>query len=313
MIIFLLRRIGAGIVLVFVVTTLTFFMTYSQTDQVARQILGHAASAGALAAENHRLGLDRPILTQYWSWLTSALHGDLGHSYYTGQPIVDALATRLPITLSIALLAIVITAVASVAVGVGAALRGGVLDKIMQGLTLVGYVLPSFLLGIILVVVFALTLRLVPATGFVPFTESPTGWFASVILPAVTLAVGAVASVATQVRASMLEELSKDYVRTLRSRSIPEFQIMTLHVLRNAAGPALTVLSLNFIGLFGGALIIEKIFALSGFGDYSYTSTIQTDLPAVVGVVAATVVIVVVVNLVIDLLGGLLNPKARTR
>ncbi|MEJ1230510.1 MAG: ABC transporter permease [Galbitalea sp.] len=154
---------------------------------------------------------------------------------------------------------------------------------------MVGYVFPSLLLGIVFVLVFALTLHLLPATGFVPFDQSPLGWLGSIILPSATLAVGATASVAAQVRGSVINELSKDYVRTLRSRGISNRNVVFRHVLRNASGPALTTLSLSFIGMFGGALIIEQIFALSGFGQYSYTSTIQSDLPAIVGVVAVTV------------------------
>lgn len=313
MIAYILRRLGAGLVLIFVVTTMTFFLAYTQTGEVARGLLGQAVGPEAIAAKNHELGLDQPVVRQYWSWLTSALHGDLGTSYSTHQAIGDALAIRLPVTLSMVLVAITITAIFSVLIGVGSALRGGWLDRLLQTLTMVGYILPSFLLGIALVILFALTLKLLPATGFVAFSVSPTGWLASIILPAVTLAIGSIAGVAAQVHGSMLEELSKDYVRTLRSRGISDALIVWRHCLRNAAGPALTVLSLNFINLFGGALIIEQIFALSGFGAYSFQSTTQSDLPAVVGVVAVTVIIVVVVNLIIDIVGGQLNPKARVR
>lgn len=312
MLTFLLRRLGAGLVLIVVVTGITFFLTYGANIPVALNILGPSATDDQIATLNAQLGLDRPILEQYFSWVAGVFQGDLGNSYFTSQPVVEAMASRLPVTLSVVLVACVITLALSILLGVASAARGGILDSILQGISTVAYVFPAIVLGIVLVYFFAISLRWVPAIGYVPIAESPAGWFASVILPAIVLAIGGIASLAAQVRGSMIDELNRDYVRTLRSRGVSDTSILLKHALRNAAGPALTTFSLLFITMFGSSLFIEKIFALPGFGTYGFVATTQGDLPAMLGVTLFSVVLVVIVNLLVDLANGWLNPKVRT-
>jgi len=310
-ILFLLKRLGAGVVLIFIVTAITFFLTYGANIPVARNILGPNANAAQVAALNAKLGLDQPILVQYFNWLSGVFHGDLGTSYFTSEPITSALASRLPVTLSMVLVASILVIVISSILGVASAARGGILDVILQGVSTIAYVFPGLVLGILLVYVFAIQLQLVPAVGFVPIGDSFTGWFGSIILPAVVLAVGGIAALAAQVRGAMIDELSRDYISTLRSRGISERSILLKHALRNAASPALTTFSLQFIAMFGTALFIEKIFALPGYGTYAFNATIQGDLPAMLGASLFAVGLVVVVNLLVDIAAGLLNPKAR--
>lgn len=312
MIIFLLRRIGAGLVLIFVVTAFTFFLTYGANIPVARNLLGNSANAEQIATLNAQLGLDKPIFEQYFRWLTSTLHGDLGTSYFTNQPVAEALAARLPVTLSVVVVASIITILVSCALGVASAARGGIIDTILQGISTIAFVFPGIVLGILLVFIFAIQLQWVPAIGYVPFAESPSAWFLSIIMPAVVLCIGGIAAMAAQVRGSVIDELGREYVRTLRSRGTSERSILLKHALRNAAGPALTTFSLQFIGMFGAALFIEKIFALPGYGTYAFNATIQGDLPAMLGVSLFGVGLVVVVNLLVDIAAGWLNPKART-
>ena len=311
MISYILRRLGAGLVLIFIVTAITFFLTFGAGIPVAQNILGPSASAEQIATLNAQLGLDQPILQQYFEWLTGVFRGDLGTSYFTSEPVADAMLSRLPVTMSIVLVACIITLVGSLILGVASAARGGWVDNVLQGIATFSYVFPSIILGIVLVYVFAIALQWVPAIGYVPIEESFTGWFSSIILPSVVLAIGGIASLSAQVRGSMIDELNRDYVRSLRSRGSSEMSILLKHTLRNAAGPALTTFSLLFIGLFGASLFVEKIFALPGFGTYGFTSTIQGDLPAMLGVALFSVALVVVVNLVVDLATGWLNPKVR--
>jgi peptide/nickel transport system permease protein len=308
---FLIRRIGAGLVLIFIVTAITFFLTYGANIPVARNILGPNANADQVAALNAQLGLDRPILEQYFAWITGLFQGDLGTSYFTSEPIASALAARLPVTLSMVVVASVITIVLSCVLGVVSAARGGVVDSILQAISTVAFVFPGIVLGIVLVYVFAIQLQWVPAVGFVPIDESVGGWFASVVLPAVVLAIGGIAALAAQVRGSVIDELGRDYVRTLRSRGTSERSILLKHALRNAASPALTTFSLQFISMFGSALFIEKIFALPGYGTYAFNATVQGDLPAMLGASLFGVGLVVIVNLLVDVAAGWLNPKAR--
>jgi len=304
--------LGAGLILIFVVTGITFFMTYGANLPIARNILGPSASAEQVAALNAKLGLDQPIFEQYFNWLAGVFRGDLGTSYFTNEPITQALASRLPVTLSVVILASVIVIALSLVLGVAAAARGGAVDGVLQGVSIVAFVFPGLVLAIVLVYVFAIVLGWVPAVGFVPFTDSASGWFASVILPAIVLAIAGIASLASQIRGAMVDQLSRDYVRTLRTRGVSERSILLKHALRNAAAPGLTVFSLEFIGMFGGALFIEKIFALPGFGTYAFNSAMQGDLPAMLGVTLVGVGLVVIVNLLVDLLNGWLNPKVRT-
>ncbi len=311
MLLYLLRRLGAGVVLVFVVTGLTFALTYGADIPVARNILGPNATDDQVAALEARLGLDKSLWTQYTDWLGGLFRGDLGRSYFSGQPITDALTSRLPVTLSIVVVAMIITVTASISLGIASAARRGWLDNVLQGLTTISFVFPAIILGIALVYLFAIELRWVPATGYTPLVDDPGAWFSSVILPGVVLSIGGIAALAAQVRGSLIDELDKEYIRTLRARGVSDRSLLLRHALRNAAGPALTTFSLQFIAIFGAALFIEKIFALPGYGSFAFTATLQGDLPALLGVTVFGVLLVVIVNLVVDLANGWLNPKAR--
>jgi peptide/nickel transport system permease protein len=308
---FLIRRVGAGILLVFIVTFLTFLLTYGADIPVAQNILGPSASAQDVALLEAQLGIDRPVLEQYVTWLSGAFTGDLGRSYFTSEPVASAMASRLPVTLSVVIVSCIITLILSAILGITSAVRGGVIDGILQGISTISYVFPAIVLGILFVYVFAITLQWVPAIGYIPLADSPGLWLASVILPAVVLAIHGIAAVASQVRGSLIDELSKEYVRTFRSRGFPETSIVLKHALRNAASPALTVFSLQFITLFGASLFIEKIFALPGYGTYTYNAVVQGDLPAMMGVTLFSVLLVVAVNLLVDVANGWVNPKAR--
>lgn len=311
MIPFILRRLGHGVVLVFVVTAMTFVLVYGADLPVARNILGPSATDEQVAALNAQLGLDQPLLAQYVGWLGDALRGDLGRSYFSNEPVIDAMLGRLPVTLSVVVIASLLTLAASVALGVASAANRGVLDVVLQSISTIAFVFPAIVLGIVMVFVFAINLGLVPAVGYTPFSDSPTGWFSSVILPAIVLSIGGIAALASQIRGSLIDELNRDYIRTLRSRGVSEGSILLRHALRNAASPGFTTFSLQFIGMFGAALFIEKIFALPGYGTYGFQATIQGDLPALLGVTTFGILLVVVVNLLVDVASGWLNPKVR--
>lgn len=311
MISYVVRRLATGLVLAVLVTFITFLLLSVSFDSVVRSILGSAATPEGISGLTAELGFDRPVVVQYLDWLGGVVTGDFGTSLFTSQPVAPAVAARLSVTLSVVLTALVITVVVSIALGVAAATRGGAIDRIAQGLSLVGYVVPGLLIAIVLVVVFAVNLKVLPATGFTPFAENPGRWLASITIPVVVLVIGGAANMAAQVRGTMIDELRKDYVRTLRTRGIPTMAIIVRHALRNAAGPALTVLSLEFIQMFGGALIIENVFALPGFGSYAFNASLQGDIPVIMGITLFSVLLVVTVNLATDVVNGWLNPKAR--
>ncbi|GAB3616118.1 ABC transporter permease [Okibacterium endophyticum] len=308
---FVLKRLLSGAILIVVISVIAYTLLYLGGGDIARRILGQSATAETVTKKASELGLDRPLVTQYLDWVGSAVQGDLGRSWFTGQLVGADVTSRLGVTLSIVIGATVVSAIISVVLGILAARRGGWIDAVVQFLSVIGFAVPGFLIALALVIVFAINLHLFKATGFVPLTTSVSGWIASVTLPVAALSIGAITSVAQQVRGSVLDALSRDYVRTLRSRGLPMNRVVYKHVLRNAGGPALAVLAVQFIGLLGGAVIIEQIFALPGIGQLAVQATTSGDIPIVMGVVIATAVVVVVVNLLIDLAQAALNPKVR--
>lgn len=308
---FVLRRLASGVVLVFVISVLAYTLLYLGGGDIARRILGQNATQDTVDQKAAELGLDQPLLTQFWGWLTSALQGDLGRSWFTGQLVATGVSSRLAVTLSIVIGATIIAAIVAVVLGVLAARRGGWIDSVVQFVSVVGFAIPGFLIALVLVIVFAINLGWFKATGYVPFTTSPSGWIASVTLPIIALSIGAIATVAQQVRGSVIDAQARDYVRTLRARGLGTNRVIYKHVLRNAGGPALAVLAVQFIGLLGGAVIVEQIFALPGIGQLTVQATSAGDIPMVMGLVVVFAILVVVVNLLIDIAQAALNPKVR--
>lgn len=311
MIPFILRRLATGVLLAFLVTVITYWLLSFSFEGVARNVAGNTASAETVRGVFHELGFDRPIAVQYADWIAGVLQGDFGNSFFSGAPVGVAMSTRLTVTLSMVLTALLFTVVISVVLGVWAATRGGAVDRLVQFVIMFGYVFPGLLLAIGLVYVFAIRLHWLPATGYTPAGEDPLAWFKSILLPAIVLTIAGTANLTSQVRGAMIDELRMDYVRTLRTRGVRRREVIFKHALRNAASPALTVVSLEFIGMFGGAMIIERVFALPGIGSYSYDAAVAGDLPIVLGLTVFIVTLVIVINLATDLVNGWLNPKAR--
>ncbi|QFG21255.1 ABC transporter permease [Actinomadura sp. WMMB 499] len=311
MLLYALRRSSMGLLLAVLVTLITYLLLSLSFDDIVRGRLGPAATPETVRAMKGDMGLDRPVLVQYLDWLSHAVRGDFGVSYFTSEPVGPAVSARLGVTLSVVLVALACTVLISVALGVFAATRGGVMDRVAQGASLTGYLVPNLLIAIVLVVVLSINLELLPATGFTPITEDPSRWAQTILIPVLALLVSGVASLTAQIRGSMIDELRRDYVRTLRTRGVATRSIVLRHALRNAAGPALTVLSFEFIAMLGGALVIEQVFALPGFGSYAFEASLQGDVPIIMGVSVFAVLLVVGLNLTVDLVNGWLNPKAR--
>jgi peptide/nickel transport system permease protein len=308
---FIVKRVVSGVLLTVGVTLVVYCMIFSNGMKIADRVLGGQTTEAQVAAEAHALGLDQPVLLQYGKWLVSALHGDLGSSWFTSQPVLPTVFQRLSVTLSIVVVALLVVTILSVLMGVGAAVRRGWVDRVLQVVGVAGIALPSVWVALVLVLFFSLTLKVLPATGFTALTTDPGQWAASIVLPVIALAVGGIAATAQQVRSAVIAVLEQDYIRTLRSRGLSARRVLWTHVLRNASPPGLTILSLQFIGMVGGAVVIERVFAINGMGTLTVDSTVQSDIPVVMGVMAVMTVVVVLVNLAIDVVNGILNPKAR--
>lgn len=308
---FTLRRLLSGVVILAAVSALAFTMLYVNSENIARRILGQNATQELVDRKTHELGLDRSVWEQYLDWLTQAVQGQFGRSWFTGELVTTGVTSRLAVTLSLVIGATIVAGVLGVALGVLAATRGGWIDRLVQVVSVAGFAIPGFLVALGLVLLFSIRLGWFKATGYVPISTSFSGWVTSVTLPIIALALGSVVVVAQQVRGSVTDALSRDYVRTLRSRGLGPTRVVAKHVLRNAGGPALAVLGVQFVGLLGGAVIVEQIFAIPGLGQLAVSSTIKADIPMVMGLVMATAALVMVVNLLIDLAQAALNPRLR--
>ena len=311
MIKFIAKRLGSGLVVLFVVSALTFTLLYTSSGSIARNILGDQATPEQVALKEQELGLDQPLVTRYFAWLGDALSGNLGASWFTSEPVASSLATRIPVTMTMVFTAMILIAICAALIGVAAAVKRGWVDRLVQVGAIVGDSIPGYVIGVLLVTLLAIQLGFFPATSTISPEVGPEAWVYSMTLPVIALLINGVTGGAQQIRSAVIKQLERDYVRTLRSRGIGEREILFKHVLRSAAPAGLTVLSLQLIGMLGGVVIIEQIFALPGMGPLAVTATGQTDLPVVMGVVMYTVVVVIVVNLLVDILNGWLNPKVR--
>ena len=309
---FIARRLAMGALLAFTVVTGMFYFLLKTGMDPARGALGLYASEAQVETKRQQLGLDRSVTAQYLDWLSHAVRGDLGQSTSGKAQVLDLIATRLPVTVSLALGAVLVAAVFGVALGLLAAIRPGTFDRVLQVVMVLGFSLPNFWVAILLALVLAVRLRLFPATGYVQFTDSPVGWLSSITLPVVALAIGSIAAIAQQLRNSVISVYSQDYVRTLRSRGLPARTILLTNVLRNASPPALTMLSLQFIAAMSGAAIVERVFGLQGLGAVAINASADSDIQVLMGLLLFTVLIVVVVNLLVDIAYAALNPKVRT-
>ena len=305
------RRLALSLPLLVIVPTVTFLLAALIPGDVARTILGADATQAQYLQLRQTLGLNEPLLTRYFSWLGNALHGNLGTSLFWQQPVTSLLDSRLQVTLSLVICSTALATAVGVVFGVVAALRAGVVGKIVDAIAMVGLAIPNFFLGLLLVTWFAVTLRVFPATGYVPFTQSPGEWLRSIVLPVITLAVPGIAVIAKQTRDAMLEVLDRPFIRTLRAAGVPGRSIIGKHALRNAAIPVVTVTGLIFIGSLSGTVLVETVFALPGLGGLVVQATSQHDLPLIEGVAVYFTIAVICVNLLVDLTYSWLDPRVR--
>lgn len=308
---FTLRRFATGALLLFTVCTFAYFMLYLGKDSIAYGLLGETATKKDIAHFNEVHGLDKNFFESYGSWLANAFKGNFGESWAFPDPPTTLIGQRLSVTLILVVVSLAIVAIVSLILGVLGAVRGGWADRIVQLLGLVGFAFPNFLIAFGLVIQFAVVMKLFNAVGWSPPEKDFGEFLKSATLPIAAISISGLASLTQQVRGAVKDTLQNDYVRSLRTSGLSFKRVIFKHVLRNAAGPALSVLGLQFVGMLGGIVIIEQIFAIPGLGSLSVSATAARDIPVVMGVVATMAIMVIVVNFVIDLLSAALNPKVR--
>jgi peptide/nickel transport system permease protein len=309
----ILRRLAQAVPLLFVVSSFTFILVSLIPGSVATALLGDSGTPAEYAALTARLGLNQPVYIQYWHWVVKALRGDLGVSLQNNQSVTDILNSRIDVTLTLVIGTVLVVTFFGVTIGVIGALGRGIVARSLDTLSWLGLAVPNFWFGLLLVELFSLSLKLLPSEGFVSFSTSPINWLRSLVLPVIALSVGPLAVVAKQTKEALSEELSKGYVRTLRSSGVNEWSIVLRHALKNAAVPVVTVLGVLFAQLLGGTVIVETVFVLPGLGGLASASVSAHDLPVVEGVAVYFALIVIVMNLGIDVIYGWLNPKLRAR
>jgi peptide/nickel transport system permease protein len=305
------RRVWQLLPIIIFATLVVFFLLQLVPGDPAVTLAGDYASKERIEEIRHLYGFDKPLIVQYGAWLWQVVHGDLGRSLLSSAQVADQIGQRLPNTLLIATYALVLAALVGIPLGVLAATRvGSRLDAFVTSVASLGVALPSFWLAILLVVYFSLDLHLLPATGARPLTVDPIGALAHATLPAVALAVGVIAELARQVRSALIEVLGSQFYRTLRAKGLGPIAMLWKHGLRNVSVTLLTILGLQVNRLFSGAVVIEAVFAIPGVGSLVAYSAINKDFPVVQGIVLVLVIIVILVNLVVDVLNGILDPRA---
>jgi peptide/nickel transport system permease protein len=332
---YIIRRLIGAVLMLLLVSLVTFGIFFGlpklagqTTDQLAAAYVGKAPTAEAIQDTKERLGLDKPIVVQYGTYLKAIVVGKdykagpvtdhcpapcLGYSYRSSQPVLETLLDRAPATVSLALGAAVIWLIGGISTGVISALRRGTLwDRTAMIIALSGVSLPIYFTGLVSLALFSYTLKIFPGGGsYLGITQDPVTWFQSLVLPWVTLAFLYAAMYARLTRAGMLETMNEDYIRTARAKGLPEKTVVTKHALRASLTPILTIFGLDLGLLLGGAVLTENTFGIPGLGQLAISSINGGDLPMVLGITLITATSIVVINLIVDLLYAVVDPRVR--
>lgn len=306
------RRTVIALTTLLLATIVVFAAVHALPGGPATALAADSTDPAALAASMHRYGFDQPVPVQYWHWISQVVQGRFGTSPITDLPVSTQLAQRIPITLELAVLGLLIGIVIGVPAGVIAAVRPGRLtDAVASGVALGGLSIPHFWFGIVLILVFAVNLHWLPSGGFVPLYGGVGQNLLHMLLPAVVLGTGLAAVLMRQTRAGMIEALGADYVRTARAKGLLEWQVVWIHALRNSLITVVTVIGLQLGALIAGIVTVEEVFDIPGIGKLTLDSVYQRDYPTLQGVVLLTAAAYIVVNLLTDISYTLINPRIR--
>ena len=309
---YIVRRVVATIPVMAIVALFVFSLLYLAPGDPAAVIAGDQATPEDVERIRASLGLDRPFLVRFGEWAFRIIQGDLGVSIFTNLPVVTMIKQRVEPTLSLMVVTLCLALSIAIPMGVIAAWKQGTtIDRIVMGVAVLGFSVPVFVVGYLLAYFFALELDWLPVQGYTPLSEGIPYWFENLILPSVALGGVYIALIARITRASMLEVLSQDYVRTARAKGAGQTSILFVHALKNAAVPIVTVVGIGFAGLIGGAVVTESVFAIPGLGRLTVDAILRRDYPVIQGVVLLFSFVYVIVNLAIDILYTVFDPRIR--
>ena len=314
MLAYLAKRIAIGLVTLIVASAVVFLVLEIVPGDPALLMLGLNAEPEALAALREDMGLNQPVFLRYFGWVAGMAFGDFGNSYTYSTPVLELIGERVMVSLPLALISLFLSTAIALPVGIFAASRRGKpADTISMGAAQIGVAIPNFWFALILIYLFAVWLRLVPAGGFPGWDAGLWAGFKALFLPAIALALPQAAILARVTRSAMLEVLGEDYIRTARAKGMPRRIVLWHHALRNALIPVLTILGLQFAFLLAGTIIIENVFYLPGLGRLVFQAITQRDLIVVEGVVMLLVATVIAVNILVDIGYAIVDPRLRTR
>jgi len=307
-----IRRILATIPVMAIVALFVFSLLYIAPGDPAAIIAGDQATPADVERIRESLGLDRPFVVRFGDWLWHILHGDLGVSIFTNLPVTHMIAQRIQPTLSLLVLTLTFAICIAIPMGVVAAWKHGrAVDRAVMVVAVLGFSVPVFVVGYVLAYSFALQLDLLPVQGYTPIENGFWPWLRSLILPTITLGSAFVALLARITRATMVDVLSQDYVRTAKAKGVGQRALLFVHALKNSAVPIVTIIGLGFAGLLGGAVVTESVFAIPGVGRLVVDAILRRDYPVIQGVVLMTSFLYVLVNLAVDLLYTVFDPRIR--
>jgi peptide/nickel transport system permease protein len=305
------HRLLLSIPLLFAVTFLTFFLNSLAPTDLARTLLGADGTQEQYLELRTKLGLDQPLLMQYGDWVWKVLHGDLGVSYFTNERVAELLNGRIGVTLSIMVGVLVVIVLVGVSLGVLSATRGGWLGKLLDAVSLLGLVFPSFFVALVYIVVFAVWLQWFPATGYTTLNQGFAPWAMSLVLPILAVSTYFTSVVAKQTREAMSDVMRRDFIRALRASGLSEWKVVLQHGLRNASLPVITTLGLLMVNAMASAVFVERAFVLPGLGSLAVGAADQADVQLMLGCTLYFALLSVAINLLVDLSYGWLNPKVR--
>lgn len=312
MLAFIIRRIITTIPVMAFVALFVFSLLYIAPGDPAAVIAGDQASPADVERIRQSLGLDRPYLVRFGEWFFRVLQGDLGTSIFTSLPVTQLIAQRIEPTLSLMVLTLILAVAIAVPLGVIAAWKAGTwVDRAVVGFAVFGFSVPVFVIGYLLAYIFALKLDWVPVQGYTPIAQGLWPWLKNLILPSITLGTVYIALIARITRATMLEVLQQDYIRTARSKGLAQNNVLFLHALKNAAVPVITIIGIGVALLIGGAVVTESVFAIPGLGRLTLDAILRRDYPVIQGVVLIFSFVYVLVNLAVDLIYTLVDPRIR--
>ena len=305
-----IKKLLMMIPIILLVSIILFLLLTTLPGDAALFAAGEYSTDEDIEALRHSMGLDKPVVQQYWDWFSGVLQGDFGESFLTGTSISNRIVQRFPVTLQLTVMSMIVSVLIALPLGIASAVyRNSVWDSLCSFFGVFGVSMPSFWLGMLLIILFSLTLGWLPTSGFVSFFEDPVDSIRHMIMPAFSIGAAFAATTMRQTRNAMLEVLDQDYMMTAKAKGLPGHLMIWKHALRNALIPVITVIALQTGKLFGGAVIAETVFVIPGLGSEIVSSIMSRDYPITMAMVLVVAVIVILINTFIDILYGAIDPR----